>query len=115
MKTAPVLVLLMVMAGGLLLAGCTQNQATIAPAPFAKIGVVASMTGPASATGKDIWQSAMIAADEITTEGHVKSSAGTSPSNSCGDDGPPARGQKAVSETDLERRCRGLSAGSRAL
>ena len=71
MKTAPVLVLLLVMIGGLLLAGCTQNQAAIAPAPVAKIGVVASMTGPASATGKDMWQSALIAADEINAQGGV--------------------------------------------
>jgi branched-chain amino acid transport system substrate-binding protein len=33
--------------------------------------VVASMTGPASTTGKDIWQSAVLAADEINAEGGV--------------------------------------------
>ena len=36
-----------------------------------KIGVVASMTGPASTTGKDIWQSAQLAADEINANGGV--------------------------------------------
>jgi len=71
MKTAPVLVLLLVLAGGLLLAGCTQTQTAMTPAPVAKIGIVASMTGPASATGKDMWQSAMIAADEINAKGGV--------------------------------------------
>jgi branched-chain amino acid transport system substrate-binding protein len=52
----------------LLLAGCTtQPQA----GDELKIGVVASMTGPASTTGKDIWQSAVIAADEINAGGGV--------------------------------------------
>jgi branched-chain amino acid transport system substrate-binding protein len=36
-----------------------------------KIGVVASMTGSASITGKDIWQSAQLAADEINANGGV--------------------------------------------
>jgi branched-chain amino acid transport system substrate-binding protein len=47
--------------------GCTE-QAT---SEEIKIGVVASMTGPASTTGKDIWQSAVLAADEINAEGGV--------------------------------------------
>lgn len=51
----------------LLVAGCTQPQA----GDELKIGVVASMTGPASTTGKDIWQSAVIAADEINADGGV--------------------------------------------
>jgi branched-chain amino acid transport system substrate-binding protein len=52
----------------LLLAGCTtQPQAS----DELKIGVVASMTGPASTTGKDIWQSAVIAAEEINANGGV--------------------------------------------
>lgn len=36
-----------------------------------RIGVVASMTGPASTTGKDIWQSAVLAAEEINAEGGI--------------------------------------------
>jgi branched-chain amino acid transport system substrate-binding protein len=36
-----------------------------------KIGVVASMSGPASTTGKDIWQSAELAAQEINADGGV--------------------------------------------
>ncbi len=52
----------------LLSAGCTtQPQA----GDELKIGVVASMTGPASTTGKDIWQSAVIAAEEINAGGGV--------------------------------------------
>ncbi|MBP1929198.1 branched-chain amino acid transport system substrate-binding protein [Methanolinea mesophila] len=56
-----------------LIAGCTQMQTSSAPPAVkeAKIGVVASLTGPASATGKDMWQSAMIAADEINANGGV--------------------------------------------
>jgi len=41
--------------------GCTE-EAT--PTDSLKIGVVASMTGPASTTGKDIWQSAVLAAND---------------------------------------------------
>jgi branched-chain amino acid transport system substrate-binding protein len=54
--------------GLLLLAGCTGQQAAT---DELKIGVVASMTGPASSTGKDIWQSAQLAADEINANGGV--------------------------------------------
>jgi branched-chain amino acid transport system substrate-binding protein len=57
---------------GVLIAGCTQMQtSTPVPVKEVKIGVVASLTGPASATGKDMWQSAMIAADEINAKGGV--------------------------------------------
>jgi branched-chain amino acid transport system substrate-binding protein len=49
-------------------AGCTSQPA--APATL-KLGVVASMTGPASTTGKDMWQSAQVAADEINAKGGV--------------------------------------------
>ncbi len=44
---------------GAFLAGCTQ-QASTAPAQALKIGVVASLTGPSSTTGKDVWQSAQL-------------------------------------------------------
>jgi branched-chain amino acid transport system substrate-binding protein len=52
----------------LCLAGCTQQNAA---QDQLKIGVVASMTGPASTTGKDVWQSAVLAADEINADGGV--------------------------------------------
>jgi branched-chain amino acid transport system substrate-binding protein len=48
-------------------AGCAEQATT----DEVRIGVVASMTGPASTTGKDIWQSAVLAADEINAEGGV--------------------------------------------
>jgi branched-chain amino acid transport system substrate-binding protein len=51
-----------------LFAGCTEQPAAT---DELKIGVVASMTGPASTTGKDIWQSAVLAADEINADGGV--------------------------------------------
>ena len=51
----------------ILIAGCTQQQA----ADSLKIGVVASNTGSASTTGKDIWQSAVLAAEEINADGGV--------------------------------------------
>ena len=60
--------ILIVFIGFVLIAGCTQEQT---PKDELKIGVVASMTGPASTTGKDIWQSAQLAADEINAEGGV--------------------------------------------
>ncbi|MDI9632625.1 MAG: ABC transporter substrate-binding protein [Methanolinea sp.] len=51
-------------------AGCTQSPQSTAPGEI-RIGVVASLTGPASTTGKDIWQSAELAAEEINARGGV--------------------------------------------
>lgn len=59
-------------------AGCTQQQAqqsTQAPSSSIseiKVGVIASLTGPASNVGKNMWQSAQIAADEINAKGGVQ-------------------------------------------
>jgi branched-chain amino acid transport system substrate-binding protein len=50
----------------LLLAGCMEQQEEAV-----KIGVVAPLTGGASTTGNDIWQSAVLAADEINAQGGV--------------------------------------------
>jgi len=52
------------------IAGCTQQPAA-SPKGEIKIGVVASLTGPASNVGKNIWQSASLAADEINANGGV--------------------------------------------
>jgi branched-chain amino acid transport system substrate-binding protein len=60
--------ILVLVAGAVLSTGCTRQQAS---AQEIKIGVVASMTGPSSTTGKDIWQSAVVAADEINANGGV--------------------------------------------
>jgi branched-chain amino acid transport system substrate-binding protein len=57
----------LLLAAALLVAGCSQPQAS----DELKIGVIASMTGPSSTTGKDIWQSAVIAANEINAQGGV--------------------------------------------
>lgn len=53
-----------------LIAGCTSQPSSSTKSEL-KIGVVASMTGPASTTGKDIWESAQLAADEINANGGV--------------------------------------------
>jgi branched-chain amino acid transport system substrate-binding protein len=49
------------------IAGCTQQT----PANEIKVGVIASLTGPASNVGKNMWQSAQVAADEINAKGGV--------------------------------------------
>ena len=53
----------------LLLAGCVQQPEG---AKEIKIGVVAPLTGGASTTGNDMWQSAVLAADEINAQGGVE-------------------------------------------
>jgi branched-chain amino acid transport system substrate-binding protein len=73
MKRSLILIAVALIAA-LLLAGCTSLSGTANPPASGeslKIGVVASMTGPASTTGKDIWQSAQMAADEINAKGGV--------------------------------------------
>lgn len=52
----------------LLLAGCVQQPKE---AEEIKIGIVASLTGSASTTGTDMWQSAVLAAEEINAKGGV--------------------------------------------
>jgi branched-chain amino acid transport system substrate-binding protein len=59
-------IMLMILA---LFAGCATTQTP--PQEKLTIGVVASLTGPASTTGKDIWQSAVLAQDEINAAGGV--------------------------------------------
>jgi len=60
-----------------LIAGCTQSQtATQQPsgtgaAGTIKIGVIASLTGPASNVGTNMWQSAQVAAEKINSDGGV--------------------------------------------
>ncbi|MEM2925627.1 MAG: ABC transporter substrate-binding protein [Methanocellales archaeon] len=64
MKPEMVLMVLLLIAASF--AGCAAP-----PPKEIKIGVVASMTGPASTTGKDMWQSAVLAAEEINAKGGV--------------------------------------------
>jgi len=70
-KTTIAGVLLAVALVAVLLAGCTQLQASSAPSSpnEIKIGVIVSMTGPSSNVGKSMWQSAVIAANEINANG----------------------------------------------
>jgi branched-chain amino acid transport system substrate-binding protein len=70
MKHTYVFLLIGLVVIGAFLAGCTQ-QAPTAPAQNIKIGVVASLTGPSSTTGKDVWESAQLAAEEINAKGGV--------------------------------------------
>jgi len=54
------------------IAGCTQQQATTVTGPAViKVGVIASLTGPASNMGTGMWQSAQLAADKINAGGGV--------------------------------------------
>ena len=74
------LILMCILLCAIFMSGCTNPQQTsnetqkptAGPAGDAiKIGVIASMSGSASTTGKDIWQSAELAADEINAAGGV--------------------------------------------
>jgi branched-chain amino acid transport system substrate-binding protein len=69
MKHLTILVLAGILILSAFFAGCTQQAA--APAQALKIGVVASMSGPSSTTGKGMWQSSQLAADEINANGGV--------------------------------------------
>jgi len=64
------------------IAGCTQQQASTQSSPAAsqdtiKIGVIASLTGPASNVGTNMWQSAQVAAEKINAAGGVTLKDGT--------------------------------------
>ena len=69
MKYAVLFIAAMLIAS-VFIAGCTQQEAASAKDEI-KIGVVASLTGPASNVGKNMWQSASLAADEINANGGV--------------------------------------------
>lgn len=65
---------LLVMAA--LFAGCTQQATEQQTVPAGsqgviKIGVIASLTGPASNVGTNMWQSAQVAAEKINADGGV--------------------------------------------
>jgi branched-chain amino acid transport system substrate-binding protein len=72
MKYSVLLIAVLLLATAFI-AGCTQQAPTQAQ-PIEeeiKVGVIASLTGPASNVGKNIWQSAQVAADEINAKGGV--------------------------------------------
>jgi branched-chain amino acid transport system substrate-binding protein len=72
-----VLIIAVLVIAAALIAGCTQSQpATQQPSGTAssgaiKVGVIASLTGPASNVGTNMWNSAQVAADKINAEGGV--------------------------------------------
>lgn len=63
-----ILVIAVLLIAAALIAGCSQQQATTS---VIKIGVIASLTGPASNVGTNMWQSAQVAADKINADGGV--------------------------------------------
>jgi branched-chain amino acid transport system substrate-binding protein len=94
------LILGIVLATAALVAGCTQG--TTQMAGTIKIGVVASLTGPVSNLGNGMWDSAVIAADEVNAAGgvYVKEYGGkVNITLIPGDDqSTPAGGQNAVTK-----------------
>lgn len=88
------------------IAGCTQQQASMQSSPAAsqdtiKIGVIASLTGPASNVGTNMWQSAQVAAEKINAAGGVTLKDGTTKQVRLivGDDeSTQAGGQKAATK-----------------
>ncbi|NYT06482.1 MAG: ABC transporter substrate-binding protein [Methanomicrobiales archaeon] len=68
-RTFPIIVAIMMVA--LLCAGCSDQSAQTTAPDAIRVGVVASLTGSASSTGNDIWQSAVLAAEEINANGGV--------------------------------------------
>ena len=73
-----VLIIVVALIAAALVAGCTQQQVqqpAQTPASSTgeiKIGVIASLTGPASNVGKNMAQSAQVAADEINAKGGIQ-------------------------------------------
>lgn len=72
-----VLVIAALLIAAALIAGCSQSQpgpqqpSSTAPQGVIKIGVIASLTGPASNVGTNMWNSAQVAADKINANGGV--------------------------------------------
>ncbi len=64
-----VLVIAVLLIAAALIAGCSQQQP--ATTGVIKVGVIASLTGPASNVGTNMWQSAQVAADKINANGGV--------------------------------------------
>ena len=106
------LVLALVLAAVVLLAGCTQ---TAQQAGTIKIGVVASLTGPVSNLGNGMWDSAQVAADQVNAAGGVyvkeygrKVNITLVPGD---DQSTPAGGQTAVTKLITENKVDALVGG----
>jgi branched-chain amino acid transport system substrate-binding protein len=75
-----VLFIASILIAAVFIAGCTQQPATQQPSTtqgVIKVGVIASLTGPASNVGTNMWQSAQVAADKINAAGGVTLKDGT--------------------------------------
>jgi branched-chain amino acid transport system substrate-binding protein len=55
-----------------IIAGCTQQAPAQVQQKEIKVGVIASLTGPASNVGTNMWQSAQVAAREINANGGIQ-------------------------------------------
>jgi branched-chain amino acid transport system substrate-binding protein len=72
-----VLTIVVLLVAAACIAGCAQQQAASVPSSgtpaygVVKVGVIASLTGPASNVGNNMWQSAQVAADKINAAGGV--------------------------------------------
>lgn len=89
------------------IAGCTQQQAStqqtaaVGSQDVIRVGVIASLTGPASNVGTNMWQSAQVAAEKINADGGVTLKDGTKKQIKLivGDDeSTQAGGQKAATK-----------------
>jgi len=72
-----VLVIAALLIAAAFIAGCSQSQpatqqpSSTSPQGVVKIGVIASLTGPASNVGTNMWNSAQVAAEKINAGGGV--------------------------------------------
>jgi branched-chain amino acid transport system substrate-binding protein len=69
MKKIGILILMLILVG--LIAGCAQQAQVKTEPDTVKIGAVVSLTGTASNVGRHMWQSAVLAVDEINANGGV--------------------------------------------
>jgi len=102
-----VLAIAVLLIAAALIAGCTQQQAPTQQTAAAgsqdviRVGVIASLTGPASNVGTNMWQSAQVAAEKINADGGVTLKDGTKKQIKLivGDDeSTQAGGQKAATK-----------------
>ncbi len=103
-----VLIIAALVIAAALIAGCSQSQPATTQQPSGtvstgviKVGVIASLTGPASNVGTSMWQSAQVAADKINADGGVTLRDGSKAQLKLivGDDeSTPTGGQKAATK-----------------
>ena len=97
-----ILVIAVLLIAAALIAGCSQQQTATS---VIKVGVIASLTGPASNVGTSMWQSAQVAADKINADGGITQKDGSKAQLKLivGDDESTATGgQKAATKLITE-------------